>query len=123
MSEASPGFDPAKMYARVKNPVRVAARQGLIAVGRRLSAGALCDIRGAVSYMELGGWLARQPGSPRPLRFADRPDLFAHAITHISGSKPLYLEFGVWQGDSLRWWAEHLTDATARFVGFDSFEG
>jgi len=49
--------------------------------------------------------------------------LFAHALSHLRGSKKLYLEFGVYEGSSLRWWAEHLTDPAARFVGFDSFEG
>jgi hypothetical protein len=34
-----------------------------------------------------------------------------------------YLEFGVYQGRSLRWWSEHLVGGQHRLVGFDSFEG
>jgi O-methyltransferase len=34
-----------------------------------------------------------------------------------------YLEFGVWRGESLRWWCDGNTDQESRFWGFDSFQG
>jgi len=34
-----------------------------------------------------------------------------------------YLEFGVWEGASLRYWAELVPDPASRFYGFDSFGG
>jgi O-methyltransferase len=34
-----------------------------------------------------------------------------------------YLEFGVAEGDSLKWWLEHCRHENAVFMGFDSFEG
>jgi O-methyltransferase len=35
----------------------------------------------------------------------------------------LYLEFGVYRGASLKWWLTRVSNAEARFVGFDTFTG
>jgi len=41
-----------------------------------------------------------------------------------SDSIPIhYLEFGVYRGDSLRWWLSRIFHADSRFVGFDTFTG
>jgi hypothetical protein len=45
------------------------------------------------------------------------------ALARVQGARPLYLEFGVFEGRSMRWWASHLKTPDARLVGFDSFEG
>ena len=34
--------------------------------------------------------------------------------------RPVYLEFGVYKGRSMRWWSSHLTQDGAKLVGFDS---
>jgi O-methyltransferase len=34
-----------------------------------------------------------------------------------------YLEFGVYRGDSVRWWLGRIVDPKSRFVGFDTFTG
>ncbi len=44
-------------------------------------------------------------------------------MQRVTGSRPLYLEFGVYEGRSMRWWSGHLTAPDASLVGFDSFEG
>jgi hypothetical protein len=41
----------------------------------------------------------------------------------VKGSSPLYLEFGVYEGESLSWWSNNLKAPGAKLVGFDSFEG
>lgn len=63
------------------------------------------------------------PNAAQSPSFPDRAalwqDLFAK---HLSG--PLcVLEFGVWQGDSLRSFTQFNTHPDSRFFGFDSFEG
>lgn len=35
----------------------------------------------------------------------------------------LYLEFGVAEGDSIRWWSQHLAGMNALLHGFDTFSG
>ncbi|MGH3301028.1 MAG: class I SAM-dependent methyltransferase [Streptosporangiaceae bacterium] len=78
----------------------------------------------ALAWVELGHWLADGTGASNNLReFASKDEVFAHCLAHVHGSRTQYLEFGVYEGNSLRWWAGHLTDPSARFVGFDSFEG
>jgi len=34
-----------------------------------------------------------------------------------------YLEFGVFAGDSMKWWLGHVTNLDSQFVGFDCFTG
>lgn len=74
------------------------------------------------NYVDTGAWV-RTISDEMPKSYYERNELFADALTRVNGKSPLYLEFGVWKGESLRWWAEHLTNPEARFVGFDSFEG
>lgn len=54
--------------------------------------------------------------------FALRNELYAHIASDLHG--PIdYLEFGVWQGQSIKKWAELNSSADSRFIGFDTFEG
>jgi O-methyltransferase len=57
--------------------------------------------------------------------YHDRGLLWQMVIdTERLNSMPVrYLEFGVYQGDSLRWWAEHLKCPNALLWGFDCFTG
>jgi hypothetical protein len=110
--------------ARLPGPDgRAVVRRALLRAGRRLSPKARADLRAALGYLEIGAWLRSLPGSPRPAAFGRDTDLFAEAVGRITGELPLYLEFGVFEGRSMRWWSEHLRQPGARLVGFDSFEG
>ncbi len=65
-------------------------------------------------------WCAANPCP----EFASRFALYQSVFESEGLDGPIdYLEFGVWKGDSLRWWAEKNRDPASSFHGFDSFEG
>src|SRR5205823_13838731 len=82
------------------------------------------SVRDRAYQMAVGGrfrlWCATNPCRT----FADRERLHGHLIDSQGLSGPIdYLEFGVWEGASIRWWIERNRHSDSSFVGFDSFEG
>lgn len=56
--------------------------------------------------------------------YLKRYPYFEHVRSTLDPAVPLmYLEFGVAQGHSFKWWLAHDTHAVSRFHGFDTFEG
>jgi hypothetical protein len=96
-------------------------RRALMAIGGHLSARALTRLTNALGGLEQGRWIAAVGGHVPNL--PDRFAVFDEALRRVRGSQPLYLEFGVYRGRTIRYWASHLDLSDARFVGFDSFEG
>jgi hypothetical protein len=96
-------------------------RSVLLRAGRRASPAQLAYLRKVLSYLEAGQWLTSQHASPEivPDDFA----VFEVARRKVAGRSPLYLEFGVGGGRSMRWWSQHLSQPGAKLVGFDSFQG
>jgi len=74
------------------------------------------------SYLYVGGWMFREGYWPRR-RCRDRFALFESLFKRLGDGPVLYLEFGVYEGDSLRFWSRNLTHPDSRLFGFDSFEG
>jgi methyltransferase family protein len=104
--------------------VRAKARQALIKVGTKLSVARLHDAKNFLGALALGQWLAQHPPRGTLAVHTDKTDTYRDGLARLQdASNPLYLEFGVWEGWSLRWWVEHLGNPNARFVGFDSFDG
>lgn len=66
-------------------------------------------------------WVARY----EPIqRFNHRFELYRHIQDHYVSTKPIdYLEFGVYQGASIREWTQIHQNPESRFYGFDSFQG
>lgn len=90
--------------------------------GRRMTERQLANLRSVLSYLEIGRTVVG-PDGREPTVVADEFALFDIALRRVTGTRPLYLEFGVYQGRSLRWWSQNLTAPEAHLVGFDSFEG
>lgn len=97
-------------------------KQLLTLLGARLSARGVHQLQMMVNYMRLGNWMARnnyRPGRRLPDRYA----VFDRVAEQVREKRVLYLEFGVFQGASMRYWAGALKHPEARLHGFDSFEG
>jgi hypothetical protein len=74
-----------------------------------------------LSYLEVGQLLTSQ--HPAPEIVPDDFAVFEAARRKVVGQAPLYLEFGVGGGRSMRWWSGNLSQPVAKLVGFDSFQG
>jgi hypothetical protein len=60
----------------------------------------------------------------RAQRCERRDAVWDRAIAEVGAGEPVrLLEFGVFRGESIRYFAERFSHPEARFVGFDSFEG
>lgn len=56
--------------------------------------------------------------------FDKREQLYDYIIHNALSSQSIdFLEFGVFEGESLNYWVQHVTQSDAAFYGFDSFEG
>jgi hypothetical protein len=67
-------------------------------------------------------WIAGQGG--RIPTFGDLHDFYRYVHHEVCGGTAIdFLEFGVYTGDSIRFWSQMNRDPPSRFIGFDSFEG
>lgn len=98
-------------------------RRLLMGFGRRTTPQLLNHLRGVLSYLEIGHWLEHTPSALGPQNVGDGWALYKLALDNVTGEKPVYLEFGVFKGKTMRWWSHHLRHTEAKLIGFDSFEG
>ena len=93
-------------------------------IGERMNPLHLVKLNHAINFLEVGQWLKENGYSFRNApRFRDRSELYAALARKIEQEVVLYLEFGVWQGASLRMWSHLLRNPLSSLHGFDSFEG
>ncbi len=62
----------------------------------------------------------------KPFReYSDRYKLYEYVskVAGLDSANMAYLEFGVANASSFKWWLAHNTNAEAQFYGFDTFEG
>ena len=72
--------------------------------------------------LKLGLWV-RQHGKSA-INFTDKVELYRHLNSETLNNGPVdYLEFGVFEGYTLKKWVEINTNPSSRFFGFDSFKG
>jgi hypothetical protein len=101
---------------------RTYVQSGLTKVGAHLSASQIHKLNSFINYLEVGRWLKANGFKSAP-RFKDRWLMYAATAAPIAAELVLYLEFGVYEGYTLRRWAKLLTNPASSLHGFDSFEG
>ena len=91
-------------------------------VGACLPRSVLSRFGSLLNYLETGRWMKERGFSPR-VRVRNRVELIRTLARSIADQEVLYLEFGVWKGESMELWSKLLTNPMSRLHGFDSFEG
>lgn len=94
----------------------------LTLIGARISKQKLQKIKVVVEYMKLGRWMVDNQFIISA-RKSNRAAVFDVVSKRICAARMLYLEFGVYKGDSMKYWSDALKHKEAKLHGFDSFEG
>lgn len=94
----------------------------LARAGRHLSARAVHNLNATVNYLEIGRWM-REKGYQPSRNFVAKEDFWDLLRQQVGDRVVLYLEFGVWKGETTSYVAKQFCNPSTRFHGFDSFEG
>jgi hypothetical protein len=108
----------ATMIARVKTRTKY----WLTKLGQHTSDKVVHHLDAVANYLTVGRWF-KQHDIDIPIRVDSRYKLFDLVAPQLENAKVLYMEFGVWKGDSMRYWSNLLKNEHAILHGFDSFEG
>jgi hypothetical protein len=98
------------------------AQVALTRFGSLLQASHVRALNSALNYLETGRWFRSQGFGAFP-RYRRRSELHSAIASRFAEERVLYLEFGVYQGESLRLWSKLLRNPGSTLHGFDSFEG
>jgi hypothetical protein len=110
------------LAATVLHNVKTACQSTLTRIGAHSSERGIQALNRAVDYLEVGRWM-REKGFDVSQRVSARTDLYDIVAAEAGQERVLYLEFGVADGASMRYWAQILRHPQTALHGFDSFEG
>lgn len=94
----------------------------LLKMGSHLSLRSLWKFQMIINYLRLGRFY-RDNNFYSNARLRNRIEIFDFIINNVFNERILYLEFGVYKGDCIKYFSSKLNNPTNRFYGFDSFEG
>jgi Macrocin-O-methyltransferase (TylF) len=106
----------------LKNSCLTLAKDWLTRLGAVVPAWSISYLDESLNYLEVGRWL-RSKGYKIPTRFRHRNELFDLIAAEVGDHEALYLEFGVYYGESMRYWSKILKNPRSILHGFDSFMG
>ena len=90
----------------------------------RLLAGTISPMPRVEMFCGLLRYGAWRREHPFPLAFPGRAEMCRYLHETVLQREPItYLEFGVWQGESIRYWSQLDQNPASQFWGFDTFEG
>jgi hypothetical protein len=71
------------------------------------------------------GWVAKNRSEVSGRIDSDRDSFYANFVQQLrlENESVHFMEFGVFRGDSIRWWSNHLKNAESVLWGFDTFTG
>ena len=98
-------------------------KEALTRLGAHVPSAALHQLQMAVNYMKLGRWMAARRFQAPLGRFNHREAVWEVVVNRVQDRVVLYLEFGVYEGVSIRYWSNALRNPQSSLHGFDSFEG
>ena len=101
---------------------RITIQRWLTRLGENLRPTHIQKLNSCLNYLEVGRWLKAKGFETQP-RYASRDLLYRALAEGVATAKVLYLEFGVWQGESMHEWSKLLQNPASSLHGFDSFEG
>ncbi len=96
--------------------------RALYTLGTCLSQQTTTRFDNALNYLAVGTWAKSRNYTNVP-GFHDRYRLMEKIASEVADERVLYLEFGVYKGDSIKAWAKLLKNPESHLHGFDSFEG
>ena len=105
--------------SRIKN---VVMKELLTRFGVLLSSDVIYYLNRSLNFLEVGRWM-HSKGYKRVHRVDSREQLFDLVGDQVSERDVLYMEFGVFEGATTRYWSKLLHNPKSKLHGFDSFEG
>jgi|ERR1043166_7469243 hypothetical protein len=98
-----------------------ALKENLFRLGAWVPPKGIHYANGVLNYLNLGRWF-RDRGIEIPVRLNGREPLYEQ-VAKLVKEPAAYLEFGVFNGSSMRFWSKLLKHPDSFLHGFDSFEG
>jgi hypothetical protein len=99
-------------------------RHWLARAGQHMSFNTVRGIKGLAKYVEVGYMLRQMGYTLDGVNWqTNRDHVWDVIVPEIANRQVLYLEFGVFQGGTTRYWSSRLKHPGTKLHGFDSFEG